>query len=81
MGIELRRVAVQVDGDFPGRGEASAPIVVDVELAGDAPTARLAELLDEVDRIAEIPNSIRGTTTVTIRTRRVVGTDEPEEAT
>ena len=56
----------RVDGDFPTRGEPSTPITVDLELEGDAPEAKLRELVDLVDRIAEIPNSIRGTTPVTL---------------
>jgi organic hydroperoxide reductase OsmC/OhrA len=72
-GIVLRRVAVSVDGDFPDRGAASTPIVVDVELDGDAPESELAALLDEVDAIAEIPKSLRGTTPVELRRRVVAG--------
>lgn len=73
MGVTLRRVAITVDGDFPKRGEPSLPISVDVELDGDAPEAVLGELVQLVDRIAEIPNSIRGTTPVTLRTVRIAG--------
>lgn len=69
MGIRLTRVALTVDGDFPARGQPSTPITVDVELEGDADDARLAELLDLVDRIAEIPNSMRTTTPIEIRRR------------
>lgn len=69
LGISLTRVAVAVDGDFPARGAASTPISVDVEVEGEATEERLAELLALVDEIAEIPNSIRGTTPVEIRSR------------
>ena len=69
MGIRLTRVALTVDGDFPARAQPSTPITVDVELEGDAPGSRLDELLAVVDRIAEIPNSIRGTTPIEIRRR------------
>ena len=72
-GITLRRVAVTVDGDFPGRGAASTAVAVDVELEGDAPESELDALLDEVDAIAEIPRSIRGTTPVELRTRMTRG--------
>src|SRR5687768_8804723 len=66
-GIMLRRVAITVDGDFPGRGAVSTPILVDVEVSSDAPASELEELLAEVDRIAEIPNSIRQGTEITVR--------------
>ena len=52
--------------DFPKRGEPSTPITVDLEVEGDASEAQLRELVELVDRIAEIPNSIRGTTPVTL---------------
>ena len=71
-GIELSDVQVEVDGDFPARGAPSTPIEVSVSVTGDASEAELAALLDEVDRIAEIPNSIRGTTPVTIVERRLM---------
>ncbi len=66
LGITLRRVAITVDGDFPKRGEPSTPIRVDLEVEGDSSEGRLRELVELVDRIAEIPNSIRGTTPVTL---------------
>ena len=72
-GITLTRVAVTVDGDFAGRASVSTPIEVDVELDGDAPRERLEALLEEVDAIAEIPNSIRRGTDVRLRGRQVTG--------
>ncbi len=77
LGIELRRVALTVDGDFPARGRPSTPITVALEVEGDASEAKLTELVDLVDQIAEIPNSMRSTTPVTIASRRLVGTDSP----
>ncbi|HEY6058735.1 MAG TPA: OsmC family protein [Candidatus Limnocylindrales bacterium] len=74
-GIALERVAVTVDGDFPGRGSVSTPIAVDVELEGAASSADLGALLDEVDEIAEIPNSLRRATEVALRRREIVGRD------
>jgi putative redox protein len=66
-GIRLERVALTVDGGFPARGLGSLPITVDVEVSGDAPATRLRELVAIVDQVAEIPNSMRGTTPVEIR--------------
>lgn len=45
-----------------------------MELEGDASEERLRALLDEVDRVAEIPNSLRRGTEVRLRERRIVGT-------
>ncbi len=75
MGITLSRVAITVDGDFPARGAPSTPITVDVVLEGDAPVERLADLLELVDGLAEIPNSIRGTTAIELRHRKFVGSE------
>jgi uncharacterized OsmC-like protein len=67
MGIAVRRVVVDVDGDFPARGAASTPIDVAVSVESDADDAAVGALIAEVDRVAEIPNTIRGTVPVTIR--------------
>ena len=72
-GITLRRVRVAVRGGFAGRGSASDPIEYDVEVNGDAPGDRLEALLAEVDRIAEIPLSIRNGTPVMRGKATVVG--------
>ena len=79
LGIALQRVEMTVDGDFPGRGQPSTPINVDLTVEAAAPVARLAALVDVVEGVAEIPNSFRGTTRMTIR-RRLVGSDGTKEA-
>ena len=66
-GVDLRRVAVEVDGDFPGRGSRSTPIRVLVDIESDASDEIIDALVAEVDRVAEIPNSLRGTIPVVIR--------------
>jgi uncharacterized OsmC-like protein len=59
VGIELDGVEVAVDGAFEGRGSASSPIAVRLTIRSAAPEERLRELLAEVERVAEIPRSIR----------------------
>ena len=66
LGIDLTHVEVAVDGDFPQRGEPSTPITVDLEVTGSGTEPQLRDLVELVDRIAEIPNSIRGTTPVVL---------------
>jgi len=73
-GIRLERVVVRVHGDFEGDPPVSTPITVDLEVEGDVPQARLAELVERVDAIAEIPNSLRRGTVVTLGDVRVGGT-------
>jgi organic hydroperoxide reductase OsmC/OhrA len=70
MGIELSRVSLTVEGEFPGRGQPSGPVTVEVELEGTASDAHLDELMAVVDEVAEIPNSMRGTTPIEIRRKR-----------
>jgi uncharacterized OsmC-like protein len=67
LGIALRRVSIEVRGAFAGRGSASGPIDVLVDVDADADDAAIDALIAETDRVAEIPNSIRGTVPVTIR--------------
>ncbi len=59
-------------GDFTGGPAVSTAIDYDVEIEGDAPDERLRELVQHVDRIAEIPNSIRDGTDVRLA-RTTVG--------
>lgn len=59
MGIELDGVEITVDGDFPARGSGSTPITVDLVVRSSAPEDRVRELIAEVERVAEIPRSIR----------------------
>ncbi|GAA2587484.1 OsmC family protein [Winogradskya consettensis] len=63
-GIALTRVQVTARGDFTGSPAVSTEIVYEVDVAGDAPAERLAELVAHVDTIAEIPNSLRHGTAV-----------------
>jgi putative redox protein len=67
-GIELDRVRVVVRGDFSGDPAVSDDVQYDVELEGDAPAERLQALIERVDEIAEIPNSLRRGTRVRLGT-------------
>ncbi|HVU76072.1 MAG TPA: OsmC family protein [Gaiellaceae bacterium] len=61
LGVELESVRVTVDGDFSGEPAVSGEITYALELAG---TGDLQALAEHVDRIAEIPNSLRQGTPV-----------------
>ncbi|MGZ4171623.1 MAG: OsmC family protein [Solirubrobacteraceae bacterium] len=65
-GISLTRVRVIVTGDFSGDPPVSDEIVYRVEIEGDAPAEDLDRLVRRVDEIAEIPNSLRAGTSVTL---------------
>lgn len=59
LGVDLRGVRVTAEGALDPRTAASTGIRYAVRLDSDASPARVAELLDVVDRVAEIPRAIR----------------------
>ena len=63
-GIELTRVVVRVDGDFDGHPAVSTGVSYMVDVEGRASADDLRALVDHVDAIAEIPNSLRRGTDV-----------------
>ena len=71
-GIALENVRIRVRGDFHGDPPVSGAVEYEVELTGQAPADALRELVDHVDRIAEIPNSLRVGTPVQLRAAHVV---------
>jgi putative redox protein len=75
MDIELDGVEVTVDGDFPGRGAGSTPIEVEVTVRSAASESDVRALIAEVERVAEIPRSIREAAPIEIRSiiRRRIG--------
>jgi uncharacterized OsmC-like protein len=72
-GIALGAVRVVARGDFSGAPAVSAGIEYEVEISGEADEARLRKLVEHVDAIAEIPNSLRRGTPVRLVGARVVG--------
>jgi putative redox protein len=72
-GIELENVRVKVGGNFVGEPAVSDEILYEVEMKGDAPEERLRALVDQVDEIAEIPNSLRQGTRVRLAKASVTG--------
>ena len=74
-GIVIDRVRVIVRGDFTGDPAVSSDVEYDIELEGDAPEDRLRALVDRVDEIAEIPNSLRRGTVVRLGRAQVRATE------
>jgi putative redox protein len=72
LGIALESVHVRVSGEFAGDPAVSGSVGYEVELTGAAPLERLQALVDHVDRIAEIPNSLRAGTPVQLRAAHIV---------
>ena len=75
LGLRLTRVAITAQGEFTGSPQTSGGIRYSVEVWGDAPASALRELVDRVDAIAEIPNSLRRGTDVRLLDARVHGND------
>jgi putative redox protein len=71
-GIELGTVRVKVSGDFVGDPAVSEEIHYEVELTGKATDNELSALIEQVDDIAEIPNSLRQGTHVRLAGAKVV---------
>jgi len=76
LGLELTRVAITTRGDFTGLPPISGEIGYSVEVWGNAPGAALRALIERVDAIAEIPNSLRGGMGVRLADAHVHGSDE-----
>jgi putative redox protein len=64
LGVELESVRISVDGDFAGEPAVSGPIRYHIEVTSSSDPALVRELIELVDRIAEIPNSLRQGTQV-----------------
>jgi uncharacterized OsmC-like protein len=73
--VKLERVVVRVRGDFEGDPAVSGEVTYDVEVSGEGGPERLRELVDHVDRIAEIPNTLRRATEVHLG-KAVIGDSE-----
>jgi putative redox protein len=72
-GIELESVRVKVGGTFVGEPMVSDEISYEVAVKGNAPEERLQALVDQVDEIAEIPNSLRQGTRVRLAGSSLTG--------
>ena len=59
LGIELHGVRVTVTGGFDPATWQSTGLGYSVEVSSDAAAEQLAQLLDTVDQVAEIPRAIR----------------------
>jgi uncharacterized OsmC-like protein len=73
-GITLRRVEVVARGDFAGDPAISTDISYDVWVEGDAPVEQLRALVEHVNSIAEIPNSLRHGTAARLNLAAAVST-------
>lgn len=68
-GIVLNSVEVTVSGFFGKEGEPASNIAFKVDVQSDAPEQAIDALISDVDRIAEIHNTLRHGATVTLLPR------------
>jgi uncharacterized OsmC-like protein len=66
-GIAVNSVEVEVQGDFEAERQPASNIVYRVKVEADASPEQLQELIRYVDSIAEIQNTLRGGTSVTLQ--------------
>lgn len=79
-GITVHQVKVRVRSDYEGDPPVSTPIEYEVEISADAGSDVIERLVRHTDSVAEIPNSLRGGTTVNL-TRVTTSTDGPVSGT
>jgi uncharacterized OsmC-like protein len=65
-GIKVERVEVEVDGEFGAEGEPAKYVTYRAEVTAEAGDEEIRELMKYTDRVAEIQNTLRVETPVTL---------------
>ena len=65
-GITVERVEVEVDGEFGAPGEPGTHLTYRARVVANASRAEIEELMRHTDTVAEIQNTLRTPTTVTL---------------
>jgi uncharacterized OsmC-like protein len=65
-GIEVERVEVDVDGQFGTEGEPATHVAYRARVVAHADEAEIRELMRQTDTLAEIQNTLRVQTPVTL---------------
>ena len=66
MDIEVRQVEVEVTGEFGGPGEAGTNIEYTARVTAAATDEQIRDLMAHTDTVAEIQNTLRAGTSVTL---------------
>ncbi len=66
LGIQVEKVEVEVEGDFGAEGEPGRNLVYRAQVTAHANQERIQELIRITDRKAEIQNTLRVATSVTL---------------
>lgn len=67
-GIPVQQVTVEVEGEFGSEGEPGRHLTYHAHVAAVGNEAEIRDLLLHVDRVAEIHNTLRSATPVTLTT-------------
>ena len=73
-GITVERVEVEVEGEFGGEGESARNITYTAKVAARASDEEILELMKHTDSVAEIQNTLRSQTIVTLKNIEVLKT-------
>ena len=65
-GIEVERVEVDVDGQFGAEGEPATHVTYQTRVVAHAAEAEIRNLMQHTDTLAEIQNTLRVQTPVTL---------------
>lgn len=65
-GIKVSQVTVEVEGDFGAEGEPAQNVSYRAKVTAQASEADIHELMQQTDRVAEIQNTLRVGTPVTL---------------
>lgn len=68
-GMNVRRVEVDVEAEFGAEGEPGRNITYSAKIDADATDEAIRDLITHTDRVAEIHNTLRQPTTVTLKPR------------
>jgi putative redox protein len=80
-GLVVHRVEVEVEGDWGGEPVRAQQVRYRAHVEGEATEAELRALLEHTDRVAEIPNSLRLGTVVTLHEATVRSAAAPAAST
>jgi organic hydroperoxide reductase OsmC/OhrA len=80
-GIEVQAVEVEVDGAFGAEGEPATGVTYRARVAANASEAEIKALMAHTDTVAEIQNTLRAPTPVTLGTIEAVSTLAEGDAT
>jgi organic hydroperoxide reductase OsmC/OhrA len=64
--IRVERVEVEVEGDFGAEGEPARNVTYRAKVTAQAGAADIQELMRQTDRVAEIQNTLRAVTPITL---------------